>query len=469
MLNSNHQNLILQTDSYKVTHWRQYPKGTSGVFSFLESRGGQFSEAVFFGLQYLIKRHLLNQVVTAEDIAEAKELFASHFGDATLFNEEGWQYILDKYQGHLPVRIRAVPEGSIIPVSNVMMTVENTDPKVPWLTNYLETLLCQIWYPITVATQSRAMRELLVRYLDETGDVSLVDFKLHDFGYRGSTSDESAGIGGAAHLINFKGTDTLAAISLLRKFYHEDMAGFSIPAAEHSTITSWGEHNEVKAFENMLTAFPKGLVAVVSDSYNVFEACNELWGQQLRDKVLQRDGILVIRPDSGNPPEVVVKVLDILGERFGYTYNPKGYKVLHPKVRVIQGDGITYPMLGTIMENMKANNWSVDNLAFGSGGGLLQKVDRDTMKFAFKASAVKIGGLWDDVFKNPITDPGKKSKKGRLKLTLDNGVYRTVRLEDNNLPDQLVTVYENGELLVDQTFTDIRARANQPIQIAKAN
>ncbi len=466
MLNRNRQNLILQTDSYKVSHWRQYPPGTSGVLSFLESRGGQFPEAVFFGLQYLIKRHLLGQVVTAEDIVEARELFGMHFGDPTIFNEAGWQHILDKHQGRLPIRIKALPEGSIIPSSNVMMTVENTDPKVPWLTNYLETLLCQIWYPITVATQSRAMRELIVRCLEETGDPSLIDFKLHDFGYRGSTSDESAGIGGAAHLINFKGTDTLAAISLLREFYHEDMAGFSIPAAEHSTITSWGEHNEVKAFENMLTAFPTGLVAVVSDSYNVFEACSNLWGQQLRDKVLQRDGTLVVRPDSGYPPEVVVKVLDILGERFGYTYNSKGYKLLNPKVRVIQGDGITHPMLGTILENMKGNQWSADNLAFGSGGGLLQKVDRDTMKFAFKASAVRVGGLWEDVFKNPITDPGKKSKKGRLKLTLDNGVYRTVRLEDNNLPDQLVTVYEDGELLVDQTFADIRARANQLTQVA---
>ena len=460
MLQTNHENLILKTDSYKVSHWRQYPKGTSSVFSFLESRGGQFPESVFFGLQYIIKRHLLGVVITAEDIAEARELFASHFGDSTLFNEEGWQYILDKYQGRLPIRIKAVPEGSVIPVHNVLMTVENTDPKVPWLTNYLETLLCQIWYPITVATQSRSMRELIMRALQETGDPSLIDFKLHDFGYRGSTSDESAGIGGAAHLINFKGTDTMAAVDLLRKYYSEPMAGFSIPAAEHSTITSWGRNREVDAFDNMLTAFPTGLVAVVSDSYNVFEACSDLWGTKLRDKVLNRDGVLVVRPDSGYPPEVVVKVLDILGSRFGYTYNPKGYKVLNPKVRVIQGDGITHPMLGTILEAMKAEHWSADNLAFGSGGGLLQKVDRDTKKFAFKASAVKIGGLWGDVYKDPITDPGKKSKAGRLKLVLDNGIYKTIRLEENNLPDQLVTVFENGELLVDQTFAEIRTRVH---------
>lgn len=460
MLQNNHENLILKTDSYKVTHWRQYPKGTSAVFSFLESRGGKFSEGVFFGLQYLIKRHLVGQVVTESDVVEAKEFFANHFGDSTLFNEAGWRYILDKHQGRLPIRISAVPEGSIIPTSNVLMTVENTDSKVPWLTNYLETLLCQVWYPITVATQSRSMKELILRSLQETGDPSLIDFKLHDFGYRGSTSDESAGIGGAAHLINFRGTDTLAALSLIRDYYGESMAGFSIPAAEHSTITSWGRNNEVKAFANMLEAFPTGLVAVVSDSYNVFDACSELWGVKLRDKVLNRDGVLVIRPDSGNPPEVVVKVLDILGDRFGYTYNSKGYKLLNPKVRVIQGDGITHPMLGTILEAMKLNKWSADNVAFGSGGGLLQKVDRDTMKFAFKASAVKVAGLWDDVYKDPITDHGKKSKAGRLKLVKDNGSYKTIRLEENNLPNLLVPVFENGNLLIDQTFEQIRYRAH---------
>ncbi len=458
MLNRNHENLILKTDSYKVSHWRQYPPNTSAVLSFLESRGGAFPEAVFFGLQYLIKRHLEGVVVTQEDIEEAREVFTQHFGDATLFNEAGWQHIVDKHGGRLPIRIKAVPEGSVIPISNVMMTVENTDSKVPWLTNYLETLLCQIWYPITVATQSRSMRELIMRALVETGDPALIDFKLHDFGYRGSTSDESAAIGAAAHLINFKGTDTMAGVYLASQYYHEVMAGFSIPAAEHSTITSWGRSREADAYANMLTAFPKGLVAVVSDSYDVFNACRELWGNKLKEMVLNRDGVLVVRPDSGYPPEVVVQVLDILGERFGYTYNTKGYKMLNPKVRVIQGDGITHPMLGTILEAMKVAKWSADNVAFGSGGGLLQKVDRDTMKFAFKASAVRTNGIWSDVYKDPVTDHGKKSKAGRLKLVFDNGAYKTVRLEDNNLPDQLVTVFENGELLVDATFEDIRQR-----------
>lgn len=461
MLENNHENIILKTDSYKVSHWRQYPKGASAVFSFLESRGGQFPEALFFGLQYILKRHFVGQVVTADDIKEAKEIFSGHFGDPTLFNEDGWRYILDKYEGRLPVTIKAVPEGTMVPVSNIMMGVVNSEPaRLPWLTNYLETLLCQIWYPITVATQDRAMRELILRSLEETGDPSQIDFKLQDFGYRGSTSDESAAIGGAAHLVNFKGTDTLAAIKMLRDYYNEPMAGFSIPAAEHSTITSWGRNHEVDAFDNMLTQFPTGLVAVVSDSYNIFEACDKLWGQDLREKVLNRDGVLIVRPDSGYPPEIVTKVLEILGDRFGYTYNTKGYKLLNPKVRVIQGDGITHPMLGTILETIKENKWSSDNLGYGSGGGLLQKVDRDTMKFAFKASAIRIGGIWDDVFKDPITDPGKTSKAGRLKLVRRGDTFATVRLEDTNEPDELVTVFENGELLVDQDFADIRKRAN---------
>lgn len=451
-------NIIKLTDSYKVSHARQYPPGTERIFSFFESRGGRFTTVTFFGLQYLIKKYLVGQVVTHSKIAEARDYFAKHFGNASHFNETGWRHILDKWGGVLPVEIKAVPEGTTVPTGNVLMTIENLDPEVPWLTNYLETLLSQVWYPSTVATQSREMKKLIARALAETGTPELIDFKLHDFGFRGSTSVESAGIGGAAHLVNFMGTDTLAAIDLIADYYHEEMAGFSIPAAEHSTITSWGEAGEEAAYENMLAQYPTGLVAVVSDSYNVFAACEKLWGDKLRDKVLGRDGTLVVRPDSGYPPEVVVKVLEILGTAFGFTVNSKGFKVLNPKVRVIQGDGIDYDMLGTVLEAMKQGGWSADNIAFGSGGGLLQKVNRDTQKFAFKCSAALVGDTWRDVMKNPVTDPGKKSKAGRLMLVLDHSGYRTVT-DDCPLFNELQTVFVVGKLMKDQTFADIRARA----------
>lgn len=454
-------NLLLLTDSYKVSHHKQYPPGTRTVFSFLESRGGKYPTTTFFGLQYLLRKYLGGKVVTAEKIAEAEAFFAAHFGNTDLFNRAGWQHILDKHEGRLPIRIRAVGEGCTVPVGNVLMTVENTDPAVPWLTNYLETLLCQVWYPTTVCTQSREMKRTLIEALERTGDPSLVDFKLHDFGFRGSTSVESSALGGAAHLVNFKGTDTMSALVLLKDYYGEEMAGFSIPAAEHSTITSWGKENEADAYLNMIRQFPDGLVAVVSDSYDIYNACRKIWGEQLKSAVGNRNGVLVIRPDSGNPPEVVVNVLEILGTQFGYHPNKKGFKVLYDKVRVIQGDGVDAEMLKTVLDAMEAKGWSADNIAFGSGGGLLQKVNRDTQRFAFKCSAIENGHGWQPVMKDPVTDPGKRSKAGRLALISKDGKWQTVQTDGNMYDGNLLNiVFEDGAITRTQTLDEIRNRAS---------
>lgn len=452
-------NLLLLTDSYKVSHHKQYPPGTKRVFSFLESRGGKYPTTTFFGLQYLLRKFLGGKVVTQAKIDEAREFFMHHFGSAELFNEAGWKHILDKHEGRLPIRIRAVAEGSTIPVGNVLMTVENTDPAVPWLTNYLETLLCQVWYPTTVCTQSREMKRTISDALWITGDPGLVDFKLHDFGFRGSTSVESSALGGAAHLVNFKGTDTMSALVLLRDYYEEEMAGFSIPAAEHSTITSWGKENEADAYLNMIRQFPDGLVAVVSDSYDIYNACQNIWGKQLKSVVGNRNGVLIIRPDSGNPPEVVGKVLDILGAEFGYHINNKGFKVLYDKVRVIQGDGIDAEMLKSVLSAMADKGWSADNIAFGSGGGLLQKVNRDTQRFAFKCSAIETGQGWQPVMKDPVTDPGKRSKAGRLHLIFGDSKFSTVATEVSEDVDMLKTVFEDGVILRPTTLAEVRERA----------
>ncbi len=368
-------NIILLTDSYKVSHHRQYPPGTESVFSYFESRGGAFDDTVFFGLQYYLKKYLAGQVVTAGQIDAAEEFFKPHFfGNGSLFNRAGWEHILNRHGGRLPVRICAVPEGTPVPVSNVLMTIENTAPACFWLTNYLETLLVQVWYGSTVATQSRDMKRTLLQFLHETGDPGLVDLKLHDFGFRGVSSVETAGVGGAAHLVSFRGTDTMAGLIMARNYYGCETAGYSIPAAEHSTQNSWGREHEAAAMRNMLTQFPSGYVAVVSDSYDIFNACSNLWGGVLKEDVLARDGVLVVRPDSGDPPDIVCRVLELLGEAFGTETNEKGYKLLHPKVRVIQGDGIDREMLRTILLAAKSAGWSADNLAFGSGGGLLQKM-----------------------------------------------------------------------------------------------
>lgn len=453
-------NILLMTDSYKVSHWKQYPKGTTKVFSFLESRGGQYATTTFFGLSYIIKRYLSGPVVTQDKIEDAAAFFKAHFGSEELFNRQGWEYIYRVHDGRLPVVIKAVPEGTTVPTGNVLMTIENTDPNVPWLVNYLETLLVQVWYPTTVCTQSREMKKLIKLAMEVTGaDLNGLPFKLHDFGYRGSTSVESAGIGGAAHLVNFMGTDTMAALEVAHTYYHEPMAGFSIPAAEHSTITSWGQENEQASYENMLEQYPTGLVAIVSDSYDIYNATEHIWGENLRDKVLFRDGVVVIRPDSGNPPEVISALLRILGDKFGTTNTPKGFKVLNPKVRLIQGDGIDPNMLDLILSRMIIENWSIDNIAFGSGGGLLQKVNRDTCRFAMKCSAVEVDGVWRDVMKSPVGDSTKKSKPGRLILTKNESGLFTTQPEQPGEDNLLLPVFKNGHVFNMSALATIRERA----------
>jgi nicotinamide phosphoribosyltransferase len=316
------------------------------------------------------------------------------------------------------------------------MTVENSDPRCFWLTNHLETLLVQVWYGSTVATLSREMKRLILEFLERTGDPALVPTKLHDFGFRGASSVESASLGGAAHLVNFEGTDTVAGCLLAQEYYDADMPGRSIPAAEHSTIMAWGPEGEREAFENMLRAYPEGTVSCVSDSWDIYRACTELWGSELRDRVLARKGTLVVRPDSGDPPAVVTRVLDLLGEAFGAERNEKGFKVLAPQVRVIQGDGIDYAMAREILSALERAGWSADNVTFGMGGGLLQKLDRDTHEFAFKCSEV-----------------------GRLKLVRTaSGGYETVP-ERAPGEDLLREVFRDGRVTLRQGFEEIRRRA----------
>ncbi len=450
-------NFAALSDSYKVSHFNQYPEGTERVYSYFESRGGKFPETVFFGLQAILKEYFEGRIILNGDNEDVKELVDQHVGPG-IFNYDGWEHILHAHAGMLPISIRAVPEGMAVPVRNVLMTVENTCPECYWLTNYVETLLVQTWYPTTVATLSGQIRKLILKHLEATGDPRLIDFKLHDFGFRGVSSVESAGIGGLAHLVHFKGTDTMAALLAAKEYYHSECAGFSIPAAEHSTITSWGEENEELAFANMLDRYPTGMVAVVSDSYDIYNACKNLWGGKLRDKVLARDGTLIIRPDSGYAPDVIQQCIQILDDCFGSTVNEKGYRILNPKVRLIQGDGVDYDMIDRILTRLRIFKYSADNIAFGMGGALLQKLNRDTNSFAFKCASVTVNGVERDVMKRPITDAGKESKKGRLKLIKVGGKFETVGA---NVPgnDYLVEVFRDGNLLVNHELESIRERA----------
>lgn len=458
------ENLILATDFYKPSMYLQYPPGTKNVHSYIEARGTTLEDGAlkFFGAQYILKRHLMTPVTLA-DVREAKEI---HEQAGVPFNEAGWNWIVSKHGGYLPLKIRAVPEGLVLPTSVPLLTVEVTDEQVPWLTTHVEGVLLRLWYPTTVATISHHIKKLIERNLRATADnLDGLPFKLHDFGFRGVSSGESAGIGGLAHLVNFVGTDTIPALTFARDFYnHKGAAGFSIPAAEHSTITAWGKDGEADAFANMLTQFgqPGKILAVVSDSYDIYNAVDNLWGQKLKDQVVASGATLVIRPDSGDPETVVAKCASLIEARFGTTTNSKGYKVFN-NVRLIQGDGVEYASIKAILARLTAEGFSGDNIAFGMGGALLQHPNRDTMKFAMKASAIKIGDEWRGISKDPVTDPGKKSKMGRQDTTRWNltGGYEAVSY-DAKLTEEhtsiMRTVLRNGELLVDEDLETIRAR-----------
>ena len=454
-------NIILNVDSYKTSHFLQYPPNTTYVSSYVEARGGQYKEAVFFGLQMFIKNYL-TKPITQEEVEEAAIIFAAH---GVPFNREGWDYIVEKHNGLLPIKIEALPEGTVIPVQNALVQVMNTDPNCAWLTSYVETaLLRAVWYPTTVATKSWNCKKVINKFLNDTADnLEGLPFKLHDFGARGATTEEAAAVGGAAHLVNFMGTDTVSGLLAAKRYYGADMAGFSIPAAEHSTITAWGKENEVDAYNNMLDQFagPGKIVAVVSDSYDLFNAIDNIWGDVLKTKVENTGGTLVVRPDSGNPVEIVVQTVEKLMNKFGFEINEKGYRVLPNFIRVIQGDGVSQQTIEAILENMKLNKQSADNIAFGMGGELLQKLNRDTMKFAMKASAAKTDGLWRDVYKDPVTDKGKRSKKGRLAVIKDNtGKFKTIREGDlGNRINLLETVFEDGQLKKEHDFEEVRLRA----------
>ncbi|MBI3440685.1 MAG: nicotinate phosphoribosyltransferase [Proteobacteria bacterium] len=503
---------IINADSYKVSHWPQYPEGTEYVSSYIEARSSQFARdygaqydfAEFFGLQAYIKEYLTTPV-TQDDVDLGAILFRMH-GEP--FNKEGWQHIVDHHGGKLPIEIRALAEGTVLPTSNAMVEIVNTDPKCFWLTSYVETaLLRAVWYPTTVATKSRVMKEFLREYLDETSDNSdaVIDFMLHDFGARGVSSLESSSLAGMAHLVNFKGTDTVmgivgalsyyepeydrflaetpdrpkrALIRLLEKMEADGtpLPGFSVEASEHSTMTIKGKEGEKEQIKMLIDRAKTGkIVSIVSDSYDYFNNLTNVYGGDFKEDILEagrNGGRVVIRPDSGDPVDVIIKSLKILDEKFGCTVNKKGYKVLPPCVRVLQGDGIDIDSLKNILKAIKENGYAAENLVFGMGGGLEQKVNRDLLNFAQKASWASIKGVEHDIFKNPATaalEFVKKSKKGRLSTVFDGVAFKTKRTLDllKGEADMMVPVFRDGAALNLQSFSGIRAKAKYFVELLR--
>jgi nicotinamide phosphoribosyltransferase len=460
-------NPLRLSDSYKDTHF--YDALVAELLSYYEARGGEFPYTQLFGLQYKLMAHFEGQFFTQRDLDEQFENSQQHFYPGFPYNKEGWQYILDRYDGRLPVEIKAVEEGRPVPVHNVMWTCKSTDSKVVFIEQWMETVLQQVSIASAVCTKSRMVKELIRDFLAKSADTyASLNFQLHDFGFRGVGGVEEAALSGAAHLVNFMGTDTQVAMDLLHQYYGAPrVSAYSVPATEHSMMTLRGRAGEADQVEAALAKYPTGILSIVGDSYDIYNFCQNIIGGRFREQIRNRDGKVVVRPDSGDYRIVVPKCLEILGDKFGYSENSKGFKVLAPVVGMIQGDGMDYFGIKDLFNAMLSEYWSAENTVVGMGGGLLRKVNRDTQKVAVKLCNAVIDGKNVPVWKDPITDPGKTSKRGRMGLLYDKTNNRYTTVEDtynNGVPfDILQTVFRNGEMKRIMTLDQIRKWAEVPL------
>lgn len=474
--------VVADTDSYKLSHIPQYKKGATRMMSYIESRGGEYDELLWVGMNMIVKESLMKRLTMPQVhnmIAFAREHLMDNLSDRL---EEALTKVVVELAGRLPIKIRAVPEGSIVPVKNVLATIETTidDEDMFAIVSYFETLLLRVWAPVTVATKAFHIRKDIMEFLEMTADdpAAEIAFKLHDFGSRGTICPQSAMLAGLGHLAVFSGTDTTMAVLGANVAYNAQMTAFSIPASEHSTTTSHGEANEMDLITAMFDNFasPGSVFATVADSYDVIRFIRE-YSPQFKERLIESGATWVIRPDSCDPVEMPIRCVIELEKVFGCTVNSKGYKVLN-NVRVIQGDGLVASQIRLILQKLTDLGYSASNMAFGMGGGLLQKMDRDTLKFSMKCCALYVNGEWIDVYKNPASydwdwtkivgaKTFKTSKAGRLELVrnIATGEYKTIRAEhfpamlQQGYVSVLETIYENGELLIDPTWDEVKERA----------
>jgi nicotinamide phosphoribosyltransferase len=466
---------LTNTDSYKGYHSLML-KEIFGENEIINSqyyvcarKGSKYDEHVLFGLQRLLMI-IENTIITEEHVEYTASLFAAGLGG---FDKEIWLYVARELNGKIPVRIRALPEGSIVPPGVPMFVIESEDPKFARAVGYLETFLSHLWYTVTVATHSREMKKILEKYLKMTSmSLDRLLFMLHDFGCRGVPTIETAGLGGAAHLVNFRGSDTMPATDILFDYYGiTSMSQFSVNATEHSVMTSKGREGEIEVLESLLEDHSTQLLSIVIDSYDQYNATEQLTTSLLRLVKARPAGCgIVLRPDSGEPVDVITTLFAIIGENLKdeITTNEKGYKVFPPYIGIIYGDGLDNDKIVRILERCVELGWDTGNLVFGMGGGLLQKVNRDTVRFAWKCCFYQTAdGKCIDVYKDPVdgkgTNDSKASLAGRQKVIIDDGgVLRAVREDDPtyaDYEDQLKTVYANGQVVKKYTFDEIRANA----------
>lgn len=481
-------------DFYKADHRRQYPKGTEMVYSNLTPRSTKLApkygddKIVFFGLQYFMQYFLI-EVWNKNFFDQPKKIVV-----------EAYKQRMDKSLGKdaipvdhiealhdlqcLPICIMALPEGSVVNAKVPMLTIYNTHPDFFWLVNYFESILSNmLWKPCTSATTARKYKQILLKYSKLTCDNDdHIQFQAHDFSFRGMSGMQDAVLSGAGHLLSFVGTDTVAAIDFLEEYYHagfDALVGCSVPATEHSVMCLGSEEGEIETFERLITEiYPKGIVSIVSDTWDFWQVIGK-YLPLLKDKIMARDGKVVIRPDSGDPVLIVCGdmnssdrlicngAIQSLWETFGGTINEKGYKVLDPHIGLIYGDSITLERAYAILETLKEMGFAASNVVFGVGSFTYEYCTRDTYGFAMKATAGIINGEFKEIYKTPKTDDGtKKSAKGYIAVHKDEkGDFylkdQVSKVEMENC--ELGIAFYEGEICTGTNLKTIRNRLNEKL------
>ena len=478
-------NPFLLTDYYKVGHIFQYPEGTTLVYSNLTPRKTRYEEMdkmVFFGLQYFMKAYLIdyfNENFFAQPKEKIIQDYRRRIYTSLGSHLPGYEHLEKLHDlGYLPVEIKALPEGSLVPMKVPCLTIVNTLPEFYWLTNFLETLLStSTWQACTSATIAYTYRNLLNRYAAATGvPADFVPWQGHDFSFRGMSSLESGTISGMAHLLSFTGTDTIPAIDALEQYYGADadkeLIGGSVAATEHSVMCSGSKTGELETFRRLITeVYPQGIVSIVSDTWDLWKVCTE-YLPALKDIILERNGKVVIRPDSGDPVKIICGdpeadseaarkgVVSLLWDVFGGGITPQGYKLLDPHIGTIYGDSITLQRAEAICEGLLQKGFA-NQVVFGLGSYTYQYNTRDVFGLAMKATYVEINGEGLNIFKNPVTDDGtKKSATGLLQVKEENGSFV---LHDNVSREEeadsaLQTVFKDGRLVKEYSLTEIRKK-----------
>lgn len=478
-------NPLLLTDGYKVDHRRQYPTNTTLVYSNWTPRKSRIegiNHVVFFGLQYFLKKYVITDFQRdffdrpkAEVVAKYARRINNYLGE----NQVGTAHIEALHDlGYVPMVIKALPEGALVPIKVPMFTMYNTLPEFFWLTNYFETLLSAvIWMPCNSATIAHQYRKVLNRFAAETSSIpEFVDWQGHDFSMRGMAGIEAATISAAGHLLSFTGTDTIPAIEFLEEYYNADsdkeLIGGSVAATEHSVMCMGTVEGEFETFQRLIMeVYPKGIVSIVSDTWNLWQVLVE-YLPRLKNEITARNGKVVVRPDSGDPVDILCGnpngkteeerkgVVQLLWDVFGGTVNAKGYKELIPQIGAIYGDSITVERATRICERLKASGFASTNVVLGIGSYTYQYNTRDTFGFAMKATYGEVNGEGRAIFKDPITDDGtKKSAKGLMRIDRVNQEYvltdqATWEAEKGG---ELKEVFRDGKLLKDYTLAEVRA------------